>query len=59
MFSLQCRRFAASAFTSSTATAANGMKKIIPIIPNNLPPIIAAINVYNGGNPTEPPTTLG
>ena len=37
----------------------NGMKKIIPIIPNNLPPIIAAINVYNGGKPTELPTTLG
>ena len=53
------RRFSASSFTSSTTTAISGMKNRIPIIPKSFPPIIAAISVYSGGSPTEPPTTLG
>ena len=28
------------------------------MIPKSFPPIIAAISVYKGGSPTEPPTTL-
>ena len=52
-------RFKAPSLRSSMRTAANGIKNRIPKIPNNFPPIIAAINVYKGGRPTEPPTTLG
>ena len=57
IFPRRSRRFVTSSFKSSITTAMSGMKNKMPMMPKSLPPIIAAISVYSGGSPTEPPTT--